>query len=99
MGPGDFVGLHLLNGSEYLEGMLATYKLRAVPVNVNYRYVEDELEYLYRDAGLVALIHHRQFAPSVTAVAPRIESLRHIRTLDDGDPADAPRVRWTTTTR
>ena len=64
------MGLHLLNGSEYLEGMLATYKLRAVPVNVNYRYVEDELEYLYRDAGLVALIHHRQFAPSVTAVAP-----------------------------
>ena len=78
VGPGDFVGLHLLNGSEYLEGMLATYKLRAVPVNVNYRYVEDELEYLYRDAGLVALIHHRQFAPSVTAVAPhRVPAPHH----------------------
>jgi 3-oxocholest-4-en-26-oate---CoA ligase len=37
--PGDHVGLHLYNGNEYLEAMLACFKLRAVPVNVNYRYV------------------------------------------------------------
>ena len=40
VGAGDHVGLQLLNGTEYLEGMLAAFKLRAVPVNVNYRYVE-----------------------------------------------------------
>src|SRR4029450_3961572 len=51
---GDHIGLHLYNGTEYLEGMLAAYKLRAVPVNVNYRYVEEELRYLFADAGLVA---------------------------------------------
>ena len=86
--PGDFVGLHMVNGSEYLEGMLAAFKIRAVPVNVNYRYVESELEYLYRDAGLVALVHHRQFSPRVRAVAPRIETLRHLVVVDDGDPAE-----------
>ena len=45
IGQGDHVGLQLVNGSEYLEGMLAAYKLRAVPINVNYRYVEGELRY------------------------------------------------------
>ena len=37
IGPGDHVALYLYNGTEYLEGMLAAFKLRAVPINVNYR--------------------------------------------------------------
>ncbi len=60
--PGDFVGLHLRNCTEYLEAMLAAFVLRAVPVNVNYRYVADELRYLFDDAGLVGLVTSR---PSV----------------------------------
>jgi 3-oxocholest-4-en-26-oate---CoA ligase len=43
IGPGDHVALYLFNSTEYLEGMFAAFKLRAVPINVNYRYVEDEL--------------------------------------------------------
>ncbi len=74
IGSGDRVGLQLANGSEYLEGMLACFKIRAVPVNVNYRYVAAELRYLYRDAGLVALVFHSRFAPAVgdslAAMAP-----------------------------
>src|SRR5437016_1196781 len=62
VGPGDHVGLMLLNGTEYVEGMLAAFKLRAVPINVNYRYVSDELRYLFTDADLVALVFHQQFA-------------------------------------
>src|SRR5215211_481909 len=50
IGPGDHVGCYLYNGPEYVETMLAAYKLRAVPVNVNYRYVADELRYLCADA-------------------------------------------------
>lgn len=65
VGPGDFVGVQLPNGSEYLEVMLAAFKLRAVPVNVNYRYVGAELSHLYSDAGLVALVHHTDFAEQV----------------------------------
>ena len=67
VGAGDSVGLQLVNGPEYLEGMLACFKLRAVPININYRYVDAELRHLYDDAGLVALVHHRQFAPTVGA--------------------------------
>src|SRR5690348_11210772 len=59
VGPGEAVGLQLANGSEYVEGMLAAFKLRAIPVNINYRYVERELRYLYEDSGIVALLVHR----------------------------------------
>ncbi len=55
-GRDDHVGLHLHNGPEFIEAMLACYKLRAVPVNVNYRYVADELRYLFADAGLRAVV-------------------------------------------
>src|SRR5207237_1283173 len=36
VGRDDFVGLYLRNGAAYVEAMLAAYKLRAVPINVNY---------------------------------------------------------------
>ena len=49
VGTGDHIGLYLHNGTEYVEAMLAAWKIRAVPVNVNYRYVEDELVYLFDD--------------------------------------------------
>jgi acyl-CoA synthetase (AMP-forming)/AMP-acid ligase II len=87
---GDHVGLQMVNGVEYLEGMLAAFKLRAVPVNVNYRYVERELEYLFDNADLVALVFHRQFGPVVAAVAPSAERLRHLIVVEDGTDAAVP---------
>ncbi|MGD0083277.1 MAG: acyl-CoA synthetase [Acidimicrobiales bacterium] len=78
IGPRDRVGLQLANGSEYLEGMLACFKIRAVPVNVNYRYVASELRYLYDDAGLVGLMFHSRFAP---AVADALVGVPDCRTL------------------
>jgi fatty-acyl-CoA synthase len=56
VGPGDFVGLHLHNGPVFIEAMLALYKLRAVPVNVNFRYVVEELAYLFADSDMVAVV-------------------------------------------
>ncbi|MFI9024544.1 acyl-CoA synthetase [Streptomyces sp. NPDC053560] len=76
--PGDHVGLHLYNGVEYLQTFYACLKIRAVPVNVNYRYVEEELAYLYRDADLVALVFDAEFTERVAAVAPRAPRLRHL---------------------
>lgn len=81
---GDHIGLQLLNGSEYLEGMLAAFKISAVPVNINFRYVEGELRHLYDDADLVAVIHHRQFASRVAAAAAGAATLKHLITVDDG---------------
>ena len=50
VGAGDTVGCHLHNGTEYLEVMLAAFKLRAIPINLNHRYVPEELRYHFADA-------------------------------------------------
>ncbi|WP_327424646.1 acyl-CoA synthetase [Streptomyces sp. NBC_01230] len=76
--PGEHLGLHLYNGIEYLQTVLACLKARIVPVNVNYRYVEDELVYLYRDADLAALVFDAEFDERVAAAAPRAPELRHL---------------------
>jgi acyl-CoA synthetase (AMP-forming)/AMP-acid ligase II len=64
----DHVALYLYNGNEYLEGMVGCFKSRTVPINVNYRYVDDELRYLFQNSGSVAVIFHAVFAPRVAAV-------------------------------
>jgi len=84
VGPGDHVGLYLYNCAEYIEAMFAAFKLRAVPINVNFRYVADELAYLFKDADLVALLHHRELSPRVSAVRERLPKLRHFVVVDDG---------------
>ncbi|MFE1383330.1 acyl-CoA synthetase [Streptomyces sp. NPDC058740] len=76
--PGEHLGLHLYNGIEYLQTVLACLKARIVPVNVNYRYVEEELVYLYRDADLAALVFDAEFTGRVAAALPQTEKLRHL---------------------
>ena len=85
---GEHVGLQLHNGVEYVEALLACLKLRAVPVNVNYRYVERELAYLYDDADLAMLLFDAELAPRVAAATPDAPKLRHLMAV--GTPGDEP---------
>ncbi|MFJ9186272.1 acyl-CoA synthetase [Streptomyces anulatus] len=89
--PGEHLGLHLYNGVEYLQTVLGALKARIVPVNVNYRYVEDELVYLYRDADLAALVFDGEFDERVAAAAPRAPGLRHLVRVGPA-PAAPPAV-------
>ena len=68
----DAIALYLYNGNEYLEGMLGAFKARAMPVNVNYRYVDRELVYLLRDCGARAVIYHARFAPTLARIRDQI---------------------------
>jgi 3-oxocholest-4-en-26-oate---CoA ligase len=85
--PGDHIALYLYNGTEYLEGMLAAFKLRAVPVNVNYRYVEEELRYLLDDSDAKAVVFHREFAPKLEAVRAKLPMLQSFVAVEDGSAA------------
>ena len=84
---GDFIGIYGFNNSRWIEAMLAAYKIRAVPINVNYRYVEDELLYLFDNADLVALVHDAQFTPRIANVRDRVPQLRHCIAIADGSGA------------
>jgi 3-oxocholest-4-en-26-oate---CoA ligase len=86
VGAGDHVGMYARNSIEALETLIATYKLRARTVNINYRYVESELRYMFADADLVALVYDRQFAPLVSAVLPDAPGVRGAVVIEDGSP-------------
>src|SRR3974390_2064044 len=70
VGPGDHVGIYAYNSVEWVETAWAVFTLRAVWININYRYVKDELRYLLTNADLVALVHQAEFGPRVTELLP-----------------------------
>ena len=76
VGPDDKVALYLFNGPEYLEVEFAAFKVRAIPCNVNYRYVADELAYLLDNADATALVFDHSLADRVAQVVDRCPELR-----------------------
>jgi len=83
VGPGDHVGIYAYNCAEWVEALWAVFKLRAVWININYRYVEDELAYIFENADLKALIHQREFGPRVDTVRKHLPLLRHTLVIED----------------
>ncbi len=80
----DHVGLYLLNGNEYLEGLLGGMKARCAPFNVNYRYVDEELVYLFTNAHATAVIYHATFAPTLARIRDALPRVRLWLQVDDG---------------
>ncbi len=88
IGPGDHVGIYAQNCVEWVETLWAVFKIRGVWVNINYRYVEDELRYLVANADLSALVFARQYAPRVVAVRAAMPDLVHAIAIEDGSEAE-----------
>ena len=78
LGPDAKVASYLYNCPEYLEGTFATWKLRAAPVNVNYRYLEDELLYLLENSDAEVLLFHGVLGEHVAKVRDRAPKLRAV---------------------
>ncbi|MBM3659836.1 MAG: acyl-CoA synthetase [Actinobacteria bacterium] len=88
VGPGDHVGIYGYNSVEWVETLWAVFKIRATWVNINYRYVEEELAYLFENADLKALVYAREFAPRVKGVLDHLPLLQHTIVIQDGSDAD-----------
>jgi fatty-acyl-CoA synthase len=84
----DHLALYLYNGNEYLEGMLGAYKARVAPFNVNYRYVEQELIYLLRDARARGILYAATFAPKLDKIRSELPDLEVLIQVADesGNP-------------
>jgi acyl-CoA synthetase (AMP-forming)/AMP-acid ligase II len=67
VGPGDHVGIFATNSIEWVESMLAVYKLRGRVINVNFRYVEHELRYLFDNSDMKAIVYQREYGPLIAA--------------------------------
>ena len=82
--PHDHVALYLHNGVEYLEAMLGTMKAGAAAVNVNYRYVAEELRYLLHDSRARVVVHHEAFTPVLAEVLPDLPMVDLLVRVPDG---------------
>jgi acyl-CoA synthetase (AMP-forming)/AMP-acid ligase II len=85
----DKVGLYCRNRIEIVIAMLGIVKAGAILVNVNYRYVEGELKYLFENSDMVALVHERRYADRVANVLPETPEVKTVLVVEDGteDPA------------
>jgi acyl-CoA synthetase (AMP-forming)/AMP-acid ligase II len=87
------VGLFLYNSNEYLEAQFAAFKLRAVPININYRYLDDELLYLLDNSDAEALVFHASLGERVARVKDRAPKIKlWIEVADPIPSVDAERV-------
>lgn len=87
----DKVGLYCRNRIEIVIGMLGIVKAGAILVNVNFRYVEGELKYLFENSDMVALIHERRYADRVDNVLPETPNVKTVLVVEDGSDDDFKR--------
>ncbi|HMF83240.1 MAG TPA: acyl-CoA synthetase [Acidimicrobiia bacterium] len=92
--PGDKVAIYSWDRAEWAEAMLGAYKARAVPINVNYRYVADETRYILDNSDAVAIVFERAFAPLLDSIRADLPNLRHSVVLEDGSDAHSDAVPY-----
>ena len=81
----DKVALYLYNGPEYMETAFACYKASLVPVNTNYRYIDDELTYLWDNADAMAVVFHGEFTETIERIRARVPKVKVWLWVDDGN--------------
>jgi len=93
LGPNSKIGLFLYNGNEYLEAHYGAFKMRGVPININYRYMDEELWYLLDNAEAEAIVFHSSLGDRVERVRERLPKLKLLIEVDDGGAGQVPVAR------
>ena len=88
LGHDSKVGMYLYNSPEYAETNFAAMKIGGVPINVNYRYLDEELHYLLENADIEALVFHSSLGDRVARVCDRLPMLKAMICVDDGPAED-----------
>ncbi len=88
--PGEHVAILSYNRVEWIEAMLGAFKISAVPIPVNYRYVAAELRHVLADSDSVAIIGERSLLAKVAEIRGDLPLLRHLVVLEDGASDDVP---------
>jgi 3-oxocholest-4-en-26-oate---CoA ligase len=87
----DKVGLYCRNRIEIVIAMLGIVKAGAILVNVNFRYVEGELRYLFDNSDMVALVHERRYSDRVANVLPDTPNVKTTLVVEDDSDNDFER--------
>lgn len=92
IGPGDNIALYLYNCPQYMEATFAAFKIRAATVNVNYRYLEAELEYLFDNSDAKAVVFDAVFTDRIEAIRERLTKVALF--VCAGATGDSPVPDW-----
>ena len=88
LGPNSKAGLYLNNSNEYLIGQNAIFKIGGVPINVNYRYVEEELIYLLDNSDAEAVFYHACYSSRINEIAKSLPNIKAWIEVPDGSKSD-----------
>jgi fatty-acyl-CoA synthase len=83
-GPDSKIAVYGLNSNAFLEAHFAIFKIRGVPVNVNWRYAEAELIYLLDNSDTEAVIFDAAYGARLASIAPKLPRIRNLIEIDDG---------------
>jgi len=78
VGAGDFVGCHLHDTPAHVDTMFGAWKIGAVPVNVNFRYLTDELVHLFSDSGAKVVVSEPELLEHARPAAEKVSSVEHL---------------------
>ena len=85
---GDKVGFYMRNRPEYMETLAACFRARLTHVNVNYRYVADEVHYIFDNSDASVVVYGKEFRDNVEILRPRLPKVK--LWIEVGDGADLP---------
>ena len=88
LGPNSKAGLYLNNSNEYLIGQNAIFKIGGVPINVNYRYVEEELIYLLDNSDAEAVFYQACYSSRINEIAKSLPNIKAWIEVPDGSKSD-----------
>ena len=84
VGKDGKVAIYAWNRVEWVEALIAAYKVRAAAININYRYVAEERRYVLADSDAEAVVVERAFLPTLAAIRDQLPLLKQVVVLDDG---------------
>ena len=84
LSPNSKAGLYLNNSNEYLIGQNAIFKIGGVPINVNYRYVEEELIYLLDNSDSEAVFYHACYGDRINKISKSLPNVKAWIEISDG---------------
>ena len=83
LGDDSKVGLYLHNSNEYLESQYSVFKIKGVPINVNYRYKEEELIYLLENSDSEAIFYQSCYAEQIASIKDKLPKVKLYIQVDD----------------
>ena len=84
LGANSKAGLYLNNSNEYLIAQYAIFKVGGIPINVNYRYVEEELIYLLENSDAEAVFYHACYSSRIKEISGSLPNIKAWIEVSDG---------------